>query len=207
MAQAGDRDPLDDLRSYADALVDTAPALDVDSLHLVDGSRVPNRPRRFTVPAIAVMSVAIMILAAEVSVVFVANSAVPGDQFYGIDLLVEDALTSAGLPIDTSSERIQEAEVLLNRNDLGAAIRTARVGYQEMDRAVSGAAIVHLVQAERALALNTDPAVAQGVSATMADLLDATKAADVREVGDVRAITNAALRVERAAKPESGGTP
>ena len=61
----------------------------------------------------AAMGVVAMLFFAEVGVTVAANSAVPGDGIYGIDLLVEDALVAIGIPIDTASERIDEAEVLL----------------------------------------------------------------------------------------------
>ena len=115
--------PLDDLRSYADGLVDAAPALDPSTLRLLAGSPVPKRLHRFTVPAMAAIGVAVMLLVAEVGVTVAANSAVPGDGIYGIDLLVEDALVAIGIPIDRAAERIDEAEVLLDRSELSEAIR------------------------------------------------------------------------------------
>ena len=78
MAQTGDRDPLDDLRSYANGLADAAPTLDPSTLHLLAGSPVPKRPHRFTVPAMAAIGAAAMLLFAEVAVTVAANSAVPG---------------------------------------------------------------------------------------------------------------------------------
>ena len=59
MAQTGDRDPLDDLRSYANGLADAAPTLDPSTLHLLAGSPVPKRPHRFTVPAMAAIGAGI----------------------------------------------------------------------------------------------------------------------------------------------------
>jgi len=207
MEPSRDSDPINDLRSYADGLVEAAPVLDVDTLHLVDGARVPRRPHRFTAPVAVAMSLAAMLLVAEVGVAVVANSAVPGDQIYGIDLLIEDALILAGIPIDTSTERLDEAGRLLEKSEVDQAIRTARVGYQEMDEWVGGAATVHLVQAERALTQSTDPGTRESVRATLAELLSTTKGADLREVKDVRAINDAALLVERAAQADSRVTP
>ena len=207
MAPTPNGDPIGDLRSYADGLVDAAPTLDVDALHLVGGSRVPKRPHRFTAPVAVAMSLAAMLLVAEVGVAVVANSAVPGDSIYGIDLLIEDALILAGLPIDTSSERLDEAGRLLEKSELDQAIRTARVGYQEMDPWVGGTATIHLVRTERTLADSADPAAQERVRANLAQLLRTTKSADIREVSDVRAINDAALLVERSAQNDSGGAP
>ena len=199
MAAKRDSNPIDELRSYASGLVDAVPPLETSSLHLVEGSPIPKRPHRFTVPAIAAMSVAAMLLVAEVGVAVVANSAVPGDQIYGIDLLVEDALTSVGVPVDTASERFAEAEVLLARNELNEAIRTARVGYREMDQAVVGMAFMHLIQAETSLASNTSPEVDTNVRASFGALLETTRDAGVIEAGDARAVGEAALKVAQAA--------
>jgi hypothetical protein len=199
MAQTGDRDPFDDLRSYANGLVDAVPMLDTSSLHLVAGSPIPKRPHRFTVPAMAAMGVAATLLFAEVGVSVAANSAVPGDGIYGIDLLVEDALGAIGIPIDTASERIDEAEVLLERDDLDGAIRAARTGYREMDQAVVGTAIMELVRAENAVSSSTDPVVVEGVRDSVGGLLKATQAAGAIEASDARAIHRAVLRVSQAA--------
>lgn len=202
MAPSEERDPFDDLRSYARSLVDAAPALDASSLHLVDGSPVPKRPHRFTVPVMAAMSVAAMLLFAEVGVSFAANSAVPGDGIYGIDLLIEDALMAVGIPIDTASERIDEAEVLLARSELDEAIRTARVAFRDMGDDVAGVTVAHLVDTESALAAGVDPATEDGVRSTFAELLQTTKSAGAIEAGEARAINHAAARVARAARPD-----
>lgn len=207
MAYTSTPDPFDDLRSYASELVDTAPALDPSSLHLVDGSPVPIRPHRFTVPVMAAMTVAAMLFVAEVGVAVVSNAAVPGDQFYGLDLLVEDALTSVGVPIDVASERIDEAGVLLERDELSEAIRTARVGYREMDPPVIGATISYLVRAETLLAAGTDPATEKAVSDSLADLLRTTEEAGTVEVAEGRSISEAALQVARAAGLDDGSAP
>ena len=207
MARTRDDNPLDDLRSYASDLVAAVPPLDPLSLHLVAGSPVPKRPHRFTVPVIAAMSVAAMLLVAEVGIAVVANGAVPGDQIYGIDLLVEDALTAVGVPIDLSSERLEEAEVLLARDDLDAAIRTARVGYREMDQTIGGIAFTRLVQAERSLASSSDPAVKVIVRERLDDLLETTRSAGIIEAGDTLAISDAASRVANAAASGEGDSP
>ena len=207
MANPTNRDPFDDLRSYASDLVDAVPDLDTSSLHLADGPRVPKRPHRFTVPAMALMGAAAMLLVAEVGVAVIANSAVPGDQFYGLDLLVEDALTTVGIPINVASERIDEAEVLLERDELDEAIRTARVAYREMDPPVIGATVAHLVRTEMLLASGSDPKIDEAVSSSLSNLLETTKEAGTIEVGDARAINNAALQVARAAGLDEGGTP
>jgi hypothetical protein len=207
MAPSRDRNPFNDLRSYASDLVDAAPPLDPSSLHLVDGPPVPKRPHRFTVPAMALMGVAAMLFVAQVGVAVIANSAVPGDQFYGLDLLVEDALAIVGVPIDVASERIDEAEVLLERDELNEAIRTARVAYKEMPPPVIGATIGHLVRAEVLLASGTSRATEDAVFDSLANLLEITKDAGSIEVGDARAISEAALQVARAAGLDEGGTP
>ena len=207
MVHSSDRDPFDDLRSYASDLVDAAPPLDPASLHLTTGSPVPKRPHHFTVPAMALMGVAAMLFVAQVGVAVVANSAVPGDQFYGLDLLVEDALTTVGVPIDVASERIDEAEVLLERDELSEAIRTARVAYREMNPPIIGSAIAHLVRAETLLAGASDAAVEDAVSDSLANLLETTKNVGSIEVGDARAISEAALEVARAAGLDDGSAP
>lgn len=207
MAHSSAPDPFDDLRSYASDLVDAAPGLDPSSLHLADGPPVPNRPHRFTVPAMALMGVAAMLFIAQVGVAVVANSAVPGDQFYGLDLLVEDALTTVGVPIDVASERIDEAGVLLERDELDEAIRTARVAYREMPPPVIGATVGHLVRAEMLLAGSTDATTEAAVSSSLANLLETTKEAGSIEVGDARTISDAALQVARAAGLDEGDTP
>ena len=205
MAQARDRDPLDDLRSYANGLVDAAPTLDSSSLHLLAGSPVPKRPHRFTVPAMAAIGVTAMLLFAEVGVSIAANSAVPGDGIYGIDLLVEDALVAIGIPIDTASERIDEAEVLLTRNELTSAIQTARMGYKDMGDDIAGATVAHLVDAEIALAAGVDPATEEGIRTTFGALLQTTRNTGGIEASEARAINRAASRVASAARPD--GTP
>ena len=202
MAQSRDRDAFDDLRSYASDLVDAAPPLDPSSLHLVAGSPVPKRPHRFTVPVMVAMSVAAMLFFAEVGVSFAANSAVPGDGIYGIDLLVEDALMAIGIPIDTASERIDEAEVLLARSELDEAIRTARVAFGDMDADIAGVTVAHLVNAETALAAGVDPATEDDVRSSFAELLRTTKNAGEIEAGEARAVNYAAARVARAARPD-----
>jgi hypothetical protein len=207
MAHPSDSTPFDDLRSYASDLVDAAAPLDPASLHIGEGSPVPKRPHHFTVPAMALMGVAAMLFIAQVGVAVVANSAVPGDQFYGLDLLVEDALTAVGVPIDVASERINEAEVLLERDELNEAIRTARVAYKEMDPPVIGVALVHLIRVETVLAAGATPEVEDAVRDSFADLLDTTKAAEGVEVGGARSINEAALQVARAAGTGEGGTP
>jgi len=207
MAHSSAPDPFDDLRSYASDLVEVAPPLDPSSLHLTSGSPVPKRPHRFTVPAMALMGVAAMLFIAQVGVAVVANSAVPGDQLYGLDLLVEDALTTLGVPVDVASERIDEAEVLLERDELNEAIRTARVAYKEMDPPVIGATIAHLVRAETLLASGTDPTIDAAVSESLANLLETTKNAESIEVGDGRTISDAALQVARAAGFDEGNAP
>ena len=152
MAPTEHRDPFDDLRSYASGLVDDAPPLDSSSLRLLEGAPIPRRPHRLTVPAMAAIGMAAMLLIAEVGVSIAANSAVPGDSIYGVDLLVEDALVAIGIPIDKAAERIDEAEVLLARSELREAIKTARVAYKDMGDDYAAATVVHLVDAEMALA-------------------------------------------------------
>ena len=207
MAYSSDRDPFDDLRSYASDLVDAAPNLDTSSLHLADGAPVPRRPHHFTVPAMALMGVAAMLFIAQVGVAVIANSAVPGDQLYGLDLLVEDALTTVGAPINVASERLNEAETLLERDELTEAIRTARVAYREMDPPVIGSALIHLVQVESVLAAGTTPEVESAVRDTFDDLLEASNDAGGIEVGGARTINDASLRVARAAGLDEGGAP
>lgn len=202
MALSGDRDPFDELRSYASGLVDAAPALDPSSLHLLAGQPVPKRLHRLTVPAMAAIGAAVMLLIAEVGVTVAANSAVPGDGTYGIDLLVEDALVAIGIPIDTAAERIDEAEVLLARNELTSAIQTARLGYKDMGDAVAGATVAHLVDAEIALTAGVDPETEEGIRSTFGALLRTTKGAGVIEAGDARAINSAAARVAGAARAD-----
>jgi len=205
MARSADRDPFDDLRSYADGLVDTAPALDPSSLRLLPGSAVPKRLHRLTVPAMAAIGVAVMLLVAEVGVTVAANSAVPGDGIYGIDLLVEDALVAIGIPIDRAAERIDEAEVLLDRSELSEAIRTARVAYKDMGDDVATSTVAHLVDAEIALAAGVDPATEESIRTTFGVLLQTTKDTDAIGAGEARAINHAAARVANAARPD--GTP
>jgi hypothetical protein len=202
MAPTADRDPLDDLRSYASGLVDDAPPLDPSSLRLLAGAPIPRRPHRLTVPAMAAIGMAAMLLIAEVGVSVAANSAVPGDGIYGIDLLVEDALVAIGIPIDKAAERIDEAEVLLERNELTSAIQTARLGYKEMGGAVAGATVVHLVDAEVALAAGVDPATEAGVRTTFGALLQTTRSAGAIEAGEARAINSAASEVAKAARAD-----
>jgi hypothetical protein len=207
MANPSTPDPFDDLRSYASDLVDAAPSLDPSSLHLPDGSPVPKRPHHFTVPAMALMGVAAMLFVAQVGVAVVANSAVPGDQFYGLDLLVESALTNVGVPIDVASERIDEAEVLLERDELNEAVRTARVAYRELPPPVIGATIGYLVQAESLLAAGVDSATEDALRDSFAKLLETTKDAGTIEVGHARAISDAALQVARSAGLDEGDSP
>jgi len=202
MALAGDRDPLDDLRSYANGLVAAAPTLDPSTLHLLAGSPVPKRPHRFTVPAMAAIGAVVMLLVAEVGVTVAANSAVPGDGIYGIDLLVEDALVAIGIPIDTAAERIDEAEVLLARNELASAIQTARVAYKDMGDEVAATTVAHLVDAEVALAGGVDPATEQGIRTTFGALLRTTKNTGAIEAGEARAINSAASEVASAARAD-----
>ncbi len=207
MAHPSDLSPFDDLRSYASDLVDAAPSLDTSSLHLADGSPVPKRPHHFTVPAMALMGVAAMLFVAQVGIAVVANSAVPGDQLYGLDLLVESALTNVGAPIDVASERIDEAEVLLERDELDEAIRTARVAYKEMDPPVIGTALVHLVRVESVLAAGATQEVEDAVRDSFAELLETTRDTGGVEVGESRDINDAALRVARAAGLDEGASP
>ena len=202
MARSVDRDPLDDLRSYANGLVAAAPTLDPSSLHLLAGSPVPKRPHRFTVPAMAAIGVTAMLLFAEVGVTVAANSAVPGDGIYGIDLLVEDVLVAIGIPIDTSSERIDEAEVLLTRNELTSAIQTARLAYKDMGNDVAATTVAHLVDVEIALAAGVDPATEEGIRTTFGALLQTTRNTGVIEAGEARAINSAAAEVASAARAD-----
>ena len=202
MARSVDRDPLDDLRSYANGLVDAAPTLDPSSLHLLAGSPVPKRPHRFTVPAMAAIGVTAMLLFAEVGVTVAANSAVPGDGIYGIDLLVEDVLVATGSPLDTSSERSDEAEVLLTRNELTSAIQTARLAYKDMGNDVAATTVAHLVDVEIALAAGVDPATEEGIRTTFGALLQTTRNTGVIEAGEARAINSAAAEVASAARAD-----
>ena len=202
MARSADRDPLDDLRSYASGLVDSAPSLDTSTLRLLAGSPIPKRPHRFTVPAMAAIGAVAMLLFAEVSVTVAANSAVPGDGIYGIDLLVEDALVAIGIPIDTSSERIDEAEVLLTRNELTSAIQTARVAYKDMGDDVAATTVAHLVDVEIALAAGVDPATEEGIRTTFGALLKTTRNTGAIEAGEARAINSAAAKVASAARAD-----
>ena len=155
----------------------------------------------------AAMTVAAMLFVAEVGIAVISNAAVPGDQFYGLDLLVEDALTSVGVPIDVASERIDEAEVLLERDELNEAIRTARVAYREMDPPVIGATVAYLVRAEMLLASGTDATTEKAVSDSLADLLRTTEEAGTVEVAEGRNISEAALQVARAAGLDDGSAP
>jgi hypothetical protein len=202
MVRRDDRDPLDDLRSYANGLVDAAPPLDPSSLRLLPGSPVPKRLHRLTVPAMAAIGIAAILFIAEVGVTVAANSAVPGDDMYGIDLLVEDALLAIGIPIDTAAERIDEAEVLLARSELGEAIKTARVAYKEMGDDIAAATVVHLVDAEIALAAGVDPATENSIRTSFGALLQTTRDTGGAEAGDVRAINSAASKVASAARAD-----
>ena len=195
MAHQRDADAFDDLRSYASELVTSATPLDPASLHLLDGAPVPSRPHHLTAPMMAVMGVAAMLLFAEVGVAVVANDAVPGDRLYGIDLLLEDAMSAVGVPVNVAGERLDEAETLLERNEVDEAIRTARVGYTQMEPPVLRATVAPLVKAELILAESPDPAVEQQVRDGLAELLDATKDAAAIEAGDVRKITDAVARI------------
>lgn len=200
MAQTEHPDPFDDLRSYASGLVDNAPPLDPSSLRLLEGAPIPRRPHRLTVPAMAAIGMAAMLLIAEVGVSIAANSAVPGDSIYGVDLLVEDALVAIGIPIDKAAERIDEAEVLLARSELREAIKTARVAYKDMGDDYAAATVVHLVDAEMALAAGVDPATEDSVRTTFGALLQTTKSTSGAGADDVRAINSAAWRVASAAR-------
>jgi hypothetical protein len=111
------------------------------------------------------------------------------------------------VPINSSSERIDEAGVLLARGDVNSAIRTARSGYRDMDHTISSITVMRLVQVEAALASGTDPAVDAAVKATLTDLLETTKNAGVIEASDARAINEAADRVLLAAETDEDGTP
>jgi hypothetical protein len=202
MAPTEHRDPFDDLRSYASGLVDDAPPLDSSSLRLLEGAPIPRRPHRLTVPAMAAIGMAAMLLIAEVGVSIAANSAVPGDSIYGVDLLVEDALVAIGIPIDKAAERIDEAEVLLARSELREAIKTARVAYKDMGDDYAAATVVHLVDAEMALAAGVDPATEDSVRTTFGALLQTTKSTSGAGADDVRAINSAAWRVASAARAD-----
>lgn len=207
MAQQRDVDALRALRSYASDLVESAPPLEAASLHIAEGSPVPRRPHHLTAPAMAVVGVAAMLFFAEIGIAIGANGAVPGDSLYGIDLLVEDTLQAIGVPIDVASERMDEAEVLLGRDDLEEALRTARAGYAELDPPVIGGTIGHLVKAESVLASGADPTAEAAVRDALTDLLKATKDPNTIEVGDTRSISEAAQRVADAAAGDQGRTP
>ena len=111
-------DPIRDLRRYAaDLAAEVSPA---------DARRAANRalaarpagPRRAVVAVVTTVLFGI----SNVALAATADPAVPGDALYGIDRAYERVSGLVGIGGIHAAERLAEADTLLQRGDLGAAL-------------------------------------------------------------------------------------
>lgn len=126
------RDPIDELRAYARLLyVDADSAfVPIDTLSPVPGRLPPRAAFATSAPILIALTaaLAVLLIGGGAGVTLAADSSIPGERLYGIDLLIEDISDAIGLTTDHAVERFQEADTLAERGEVAAALETARVG-------------------------------------------------------------------------------
>jgi hypothetical protein len=111
------QEPLDQLRRYGEDLANAVPPARsrLAALRAVGGSPRPVR----RLPRVAAATVGFFAIA-NVAAAAVSDSAVPGDALYPLDRAYEAVGSLIGL--DHSAERLDEADVLIERSDLDGAM-------------------------------------------------------------------------------------
>lgn len=194
----GYRNPIEDLRAYARALVADAAIVAVPMPIAV--------PVRSSLPLrrIAALAVIGVLVVGTAGVAAGADSANPGDLLYPVDRSVEQVGSWLGLRQDSVAERAAEASVLLGRGDVVQALETAR------ESALTGADKNMRAVVEQAL----DDAITTARGATdvprailhiaIGQLIAAARNASDAEPGSV-AVVAAAHNVAAVARGGSGG--
>ncbi len=108
-------DPIEQLKSFGEDIRDAIPSgrSHVVAARSIGRARTP-RPRRSWVVAAATLG---MFVIANVAAAAVTDSSTPGDALYGVDRAYEWVSDTLGLTHDHTSERLEEAETLLDRSD------------------------------------------------------------------------------------------
>ena len=113
-------DPIEQLRSFGEDLRDSVPSgrSHVVAARAIGRARMPSRHRSWVVAAATLG----MFVIANVAAAAVTDSSAPGDAFYGVDRAYEWVSDTLGLTHDHSFERLNEAEILLDRSDPNGAL-------------------------------------------------------------------------------------
>ena len=112
------QNPFDDLRRYAEDLS--------AEVRYADARRAANRavagrarrPRR----AVVVVATTALFGLSNVALAATANPSIPGDLLYGVDRAYENVAGVIGLGGLHAAERLEEADTLIRRGNLGAAL-------------------------------------------------------------------------------------
>lgn len=159
-------DPIRDLRRYASDLASEVSSSDARRAANRALSGRPAGPRRTVVVVVTTVLFGI----SNVALAATADSAVPGDALYGIDRAYENVTGLVGIGGIHAAERLAEADTLLQRGDLGAALElvtevlTAALesgdpaaAIAELEEAVGGPSIEVLDLVALARSVGSDP--------------------------------------------------
>ncbi|MGQ0848384.1 MAG: hypothetical protein ACT4OP_04590 [Actinomycetota bacterium] len=188
-------DPSQDLRSLADHLrARTRPeaAAQAASVAVKSRAKPPIRPHR------VILAAALVVVLSNVGVAALANSAVPGDFWYGQDRGYEWLLDHF-VPSDHADERLAEARVLAERGDSEEALSlVAEVVGQSVGQSAGQSVSVESVRAAASLAAN---AQSSAVQIEVLELIEtATDLRNVAKSGNLLALKEAIEQLHDAAR-------
>lgn len=113
-------DPIEQLKRFGEDMRDAIPSgrSHVVAARSIGHARTPGRHRSWVVAAATLG----MFVIANVAAAAVTDSSTPGDVLYGVDRAYEWVWDTLGITHDHTSERLDEAETLLNRSDPESAL-------------------------------------------------------------------------------------
>lgn len=166
-------DPIEELRGYGDDL-----RAEISSEHARSRVAPMIRPRPRRTVAIA-LAAAMALVIANLGLAAVADSSVPGDPLYGIDIAYEKVGEALGVGGDTRSERLDEAEILSNRGRAAEAIGLVRQALGDGPQADA------LAEAQAALTATPDNAAPDtSFDTTLQSLIDAARSQTTETAGE-----------------------
>jgi hypothetical protein len=188
--------PLDDLRSYARHLAEEVPG-EMARLRVERAIAAPPQPRK----ALVAVAVAVLLTSSNVALATIADPAAPGDALYRFDRAYERLADLVG-EADHSTERLDEAALMLERGRASEALALVREALSDEDGAADidrarrliaevgtdsdqlKEAIKVLVEVARAVHISDDrQAAAQQIADSAKDVAEAARALQEKAPG------------------------